>query len=267
MLVRKKNAEERIKSINEAYEVLKDKDRRAEYDQLRKYGGVGGQDFRPPPGWQGRGGHSHGGFSSTGSAGFSDFFDSMFGGGGFSNQRPTPKPKNMTYNITVSLEDSYHGAQRRMNLTDENGAVRSVDVNIPKGILDGQKIRLRGQGPSGPGGTGDVLLQVSLRKHKFFRLDGRDIYLILPLTPWEAVLGAKVSVPTLSGMVTLNIPKGSNSGKKMRLKGKGLPGAANGDQYVELQLTMPSELSDDATELLKQLEEKVLFDPRESLVI
>jgi len=260
---KEKDAEEKIKSINEAYEVLKDKDRRAEYDQLRKYGGEGGQDFRPPPGWQNNSGFSRG--RSQGD--FSDFFETMFGDGrgGFGSQRS--RPENVTYNISVSLEESYHGAQRRMNLTESNGSVRSLDVNIPKGILNGQKIRLRGQGPAGRGGSGDVLLQVTLKPHKHFRLEGRDVFLIVPISPWEAALGVKTSVPTLSGAVNLNIPAGTNNGKKMRLKGKGLPGSTNGDQYVELQLTMPSELSQEALDLLRQLGETTSFDPRESLSV
>lgn len=274
-------AEEKFKSVNEAYEVLKDSERRAEYDQLRKYGGgMGGQDFRPPPGWQSRAGHgSHGDFD-----GFSDFFESLFGGGhGFRESRGhgagfaggfgghpgfnDTAPQASTYDIEVSLEESWHGAQRRISLSDPaTGSVRSLDVKIPKGVQDGQKIRLKGQGGQGPGGRAvDLLLKVNLQPHRHYRVEGKNVTLKLPITPWEAALGTKASVPTLGGTVAVNIPAGSKGGRKMRLKGKGLPGSPPGDQVVELVLTMPENLSPEALKLMEKMRDEVQFNPRAEL--
>ena len=262
-------AEEKFKQVNEAHEVLKDSQRRSEYDQLKRYGGGG--EFRPPPGWQPRGGfQGSGGAADFGD--FSDFFSSIFGGrtsagpgggfgfGGFQGEPRGPQP--MQVQLDVELSDSYHGAQRRLSLRDPaTGGTRSLDVKIPRGVVDGQKIRLRGQGSQG----GDLLLEVKLRPHSLFERDGRHLLLKLPVAPWEAVLGAEVPVPTMEGVVNLKIPAGSRSGRKMRLRGKGLPGKPDGDQLVELRIVVPANVSDEGRELFEKLRDTESFNPRAEL--
>ncbi len=269
------DAEEKFKSINEANEVLKDKERRAEYDQLRKYGAVGGEEFRPPPGW-----HPHGGVHSSPRGGdfggFSDFFESLFGGaaarGGFSFsgqgfEQPGFGGQDVSHQIEVTVEESFHGGHRRLSMQDPTGGVRSLDVRIPRGVADGQKIRLKGQGGRDPrgGATGDLFLEVKLLSHRLYKVEGRNVHLKLPITPWEAVLGAEVAVPTLGGPVTVKIPAGSKAGRKMRLKGKGMPGKTPGDQIVELQLAMPDKLSPEARALMEKIRDTVAFNPRAEL--
>jgi curved DNA-binding protein len=271
------NAEDRFKEVNEAYEVLRDKQRRAEYDQLRRYGGHPGEDFRPPPGW-----HSHaagGGSSGSGpEAGFSDFFEALFGarGGGrgqasgFSERGfdRAMAGQDSHHRLDVTLEESFNGAQRRLSLHDPStGQSRSLEVRIPKGVVEGQKIRLRGQGVPGMrgGGAGDLYLEIHLMPHRLFRVEGRDLHLRLPVAPWEAALGADVRVPTLSGPVNLKIPANSRGGRKMRLKGRGIPGAVAGDLIVELQITMPGDLGSEGRELMEKMRDTVKFDPRAEL--
>jgi curved DNA-binding protein len=225
------DAEARFKAINEAYEVLRDKDRRAAYDNLGQY--RDGQSFRPPPGWQGGG--SPFGDDFGGEGGFSDFFESLFGQRGFDGGGPRvhrgPRgPRSLRATIQLTLEQVFHGGPQRITL---NG--RTYDVRIPPGVGAGQVIRLGGQGPDG----GDVLLEVAIAPHPRFELDGRDVVGRVSLAPWQAALGAKVPVETLGGTVTLNLPAGSQPGRRMRLKGRGLPGTPPGDHYVLLEVRVP----------------------------
>ncbi|MDJ0653452.1 MAG: DnaJ C-terminal domain-containing protein [Xanthomonadales bacterium] len=270
------DAEERFKEINEAYEVLKDDDKRKAYDQFGS-NWKAGQDFRPPPGWD-RGFDFGGGFSGAGGGDFSDFFESLFGrargGGGSGFGGMHRKGEDLTVSISISLEDAYNGGSRSISLNlPERGnsgmmsRSRTLNVRIPKGVTEGQKIRLSGQGAPGMGGgiDGDLFLEVTFQKHPWFRAEGRDIHLDLPVTPWEAALGASVQVPTLGGKVELKVPGGSQSGQQMRLKGRGLPGSPSGSQIVTLRVVMPPVESDQDRELLEQMRQQMAFNPRSNL--
>lgn len=251
------NAEARFKEIGEANEVLKDPDKRAEYDQLRRYGGDGAE-FRPPPGWQRRPPGGAGDFE--GAQGFSEFFESMFGrGGGSRRSGPTgpgsfrQRGEDIHYRLAVSLEDVAGGASRTVSIpvpeADARGVLRettkTLKVSIPQGIADGGKIRLKGQGQTGSGGVGDLYLHLEYETHPRFTVDGRDLRLILPVAPWEAMLGARIEVPTLDGQVTLTVPARAGDGQRLRLRGRGLPGTPPGDLYVELGVVLPRADSDE----------------------
>ncbi len=261
---KEKDAEERFKEVNEAYEVLGDAEKRASYDNLGA-NWQGGQNFNPPPGWEG--GFDAGQFSggAQGGAGFSDFFESMFGGGmggaGFQQggfgQQPRQKPPSETMNLAVDLEDIFEGNNKRILLP--NG--KTIDVKIPKGIEDGKKIRLSGKASSG----GDLLLKINLKKHPKYRVEGKNVFLDLPIAPWEAALGASITIDTLAGKLKLKVPEDSSSGKKMRLKGRGLPaskGALIGDQLVVLQIKTPPADTDDKKDFYAQMEKKFDWNPR-----
>jgi curved DNA-binding protein len=264
-------AEEKFKRLNEANEALKDPQRRAEYDELKRYGGTGGE-FRPPPGWQPRGGARGASRGGPQADEFSDFFSSIFGGagghgggqGGFGfnpgdSHGRAQAPKPSVLQIEVDLDDSFHGAQRRLSLRDPGtGSSRSLDVKIPQGVTDGQKIRLKGQGSNGA----DLLLEITLKPHRFYKRDGKNLSLTLPVAPWEVALGGEVAVPTMDGVVNLKIPAGSKAGRKMRLKGKGLPGSPPGDQIVELQITLPEQFNEESLELMQKLRDSMEFNPR-----
>jgi len=277
------SAEEKFKEISEAYEVLRDPEKRKRYDMLGS-NWKAGQDFRPPPGWDMgdiRFDFGPGGRKSSGAfGGFSDFFEALFGSFGVAGAGPGSATMGMMRGadheatIRVTLEDLYRGGRKSVRLTSHPGRpggagagrTKSYDVTIPKGILPGQKIRLAGQGgePRGGGQPGDLLLKVELARHPRFRLEGRDIYFDLRLAPWEAALGAKVTVPTLDGQVTLNVPPGTSSGKKLRLRGKGLPNprGAAGDLYAVVSVEVPSKLSPRERELFEQLKRESDFKPR-----
>ena len=251
------NAEERFKEVKEAYEVLSDPAKRREYDSMGSSGFRGGDPFSRP---RGAGGPRGQGYSQSGydnNSGFSDFFDTFFGRGSFDGNQRRQKPESQTATISLELEDVFEGASKRIRIQGGD----SVQVKIPKGIEEGKKIRLAGKASTG----GDLLLQVQINKHPKFRLEGKDIYTDLPIAPWESALGASVTVPTLGGNIKLTIPAGSKSGSKMRLKGKGLPGANAGDQYVVLKLVTPSAETDEQRALYQKMQDTFAWDPRQSL--
>ncbi|MHB8249500.1 MAG: DnaJ C-terminal domain-containing protein [Acidithiobacillus sp.] len=270
---KEKDAEERFKDLQEAHEVLKDPEKRAAYDQLGANWRAG-QDFRPPPGWN-PSGAPHGGPDL---GGFSDFFDSLFGAqgrGGFRSSGFQAHGEDSEAAISISLEDAAHGAQKNITLEiptlGPDGRMRrqprNLQVRIPKGVTEGQRLRIAGQGGPGMGGgaNGDLYLHLRFLPHPQFRVEGRDLYHDLHITPWEAALGASVEVPTLEGAVRMKIPAGSSSGKKLRLGGKGLPGPGGktgGDLYAILQIVVPKTLSEEETALFTQLAEVSTFHPR-----
>ena len=273
------DAEARFKELGEAYEVLKDADKRAQYDQVRQGGWRQGQDFRPPPGhqWQSAGGEQ--GFS-----GFSDFFESLFGGlgrGAAGNGRPgasarmRSRGRDVHAAVEIDLATAFAGGVQQLSMDrtemGADGQPRAVrkplKVRIPAGVTDGRQIRISGQGEPGWGGgpAGDLYLDVRLKPHPLYEVQGQDVHLTLPVAPWEAALGARLSVPTLGGQVEMNIPAGASSGKRMRLKGRGLPGKTPGDQYVILKVVVPEASSARARELYEALKLEQAFDPRASL--
>ncbi|HCK82592.1 MAG TPA: DnaJ C-terminal domain-containing protein [Candidatus Competibacter sp.] len=268
-------AEERFKELSEAYEVLRDTDKRATYDRLGSNWHAG-QDFRPPPGWKGGQGPRPGGF---GGREFSDFFESLFGnlggmGGGFAagGRGFQPPGRDQTLALDISLEEAYHGGNRSLQVQAPERAAsgsnpprtRTLNVKIPAGVSNGQKIRLAGQGGAGSGGAGngDLYLELRIAAHPLYKVQGRDITLELPLTPWEAALGGKVEVPTLGGSVTLNIPANARNGQTLRLRGRGLPGQPPGDQLAVLRIVNPPADSDSARELFQRMARELPFDPR-----
>ena len=272
------DAEVHFKELGEAYEVLKDAEKRAAYDQLGA-DFKGGQDFRPPPDWNAGFEFSGGGFTGGDAADYSDFFESLFGrgfrAGGGGRASFHARGEDHHARVLIDLEDSYQGATRTITLrvpgVDAQGHVitreRVLNVSIPKGIREGQHIRLSGQGSAGAGEgkAGDLYLEVEFRPHPLYRVEGRDLYLDLPVTPWEAALGATVKVPTLGGIVELKIPEGSVSGRKLRLKGRGIPGDPPGDCYVILAIALPPANSDAAKDFYRKMAQEMNFNPRAKL--
>ena len=277
------DAEDRFKELGEAYEVLKDPKKREVYDQLGS-DWQAGQDFRPPPGWQAGAGFGGGGFEGFGAGGskgadFSDFFEDLFGGGfarqgsagGFHRSHQS-RGQDQHVRIAIDIRDSYQGATRSLQMQvpeiGDDGRVRNrlrtLNVKIPKGIGAGQQIRLKGQGDPALGGgqAGDLYLEVAFQPDPVFEVDGRDVYLKLPVAPWEAALGGKVTVPLPLGDIGLTIPANSAAGKKLRVKGKGLPGKTPGDLYVVLDVVFPPADSEASRKIYREMQNELSFDPR-----
>ncbi|WP_328186160.1 DnaJ C-terminal domain-containing protein [Marinobacter sp. OP 3.4] len=275
------DADARFKDVGEAYEVLKDPEKRAEYDELRKYGARKDGSFEPPPGWQSASGFGGGGYTDADARQFSDFFEEIFGGGrgfggGFRQQTMRSRGEDVHARVALFLEEAFHGCEKQLSYTvhefDDRGRMiarpKNLKVKIPAGMKEGQHIRLKGQGSPGIGGgpDGDLFIEVELAPHPHFTVEGRDLLITVPVAPWEAALGATVTVPTVGGKVKLKVPPGSNSGRRLRLKGKGLPGKHPGDQIVVLQVVMPEQHSHEARSLYEKLaEEESHFNPRQKL--
>jgi len=279
------NAEDKFKEVQEAYEVLKDPQKRVAYDQLGSNWRAG-EEFRPPPDWGRDFEFSSSSFGPGGDAGgFSDFFSSLFGqrspfGGAATGHGPRSRGfaasgEDHVARIQIALEDAFRGGSHTIELkAPQMGPAghmtlkpRTLKVNIPAGVVAGQRIRLAGQGSPGMGGApaGDLYLEIGFREHPLFTVEGRDVTLTLPIAPWEAALGATIQIPTLAGPVALRIPANAKAGQKMRLKGRGLPGSQPGDQYVLLKIVLPPADTPEAREFYEKMRDELPFDARASL--
>lgn len=276
---REKDAEARMKDVNEAHAVLSDPEKRAAYDQLGR-GYQPGQEFRPPPDWDAGFEFSGHEFSPHEAAQFSDFFSELFGGLGGGRSRGfharggdfRTQGEDHHARILLDIEDAFSGATRQVSLrvpkVDAQGRVgldtRTLNVRIPKGVREGQVIRLAGQGATGMDGgpAGDLLLEVAFKTHPRFRAEGRDLHLALPVAPWEAALGAVVAVDLPGGPVKVRIPEGAQSGRQLRVRGKGIPGEPPGDLLLDVRIVVPPADTPRTRELYETLARETAFDPR-----
>jgi curved DNA-binding protein len=262
------DAKEKFQEVSEAYETLRDKEKRAAYDSLGS-GFRQGQDFRPPPDWFERFGAGRG--EDLGGVDLSELFESLGAFGratGFGRRGARRGPamafpgEDYEVPVRLTLEEAFRGGERTVQLD----AGRSFTARIPPGATDGQRLRLRGKGGPGANGgpPGDLYLQIHLEPHPLFRVSGHDLDLEVPLAPWEAALGAQVEIPTLTGRVTMKVPAGSKAGQKLRLAGKGLPkpGSGSGDLYAVLSIEVPNPLTEADKKLFEELRRVSKFDPR-----
>jgi len=273
------DAEARFKEIGEASEVLQDAEKRAAYDAVGQQRPGDAGDFQPPPGWDTGFEFSGRGDESGAARDYSEFFESLFGsrarGAGARRAGVRMPGQDHHAKVLIDLEDAYRGAQRsislRMPALDAEGRgvmqERTLTITIPKGIREGQHLRLAGQGGPGlgDGPAGDLFLEIEFNTHARYRVDGRDVYVDLPLAPWKAALGASVSAPTPDGEVELTIPPGSAAGRKLRLKGKGIPGSVAGDLYVVLTIVLPPAGTDAAKRAYEAFKSALDFNPRASV--
>ena len=263
------NAEERFKEVQEAYDVLKDKDKRNAYDNLGSHWRQG-QEFNPPPNWGG------GGFDGVGGGrgfDFSDLFDSLFSQGRPRGPRArrarawqanaAPRGRDDSLKVTISLEEAFAGTERSFRVSGDAQA-RTLKVRIPAGVIEGQRIRVPGHGQVSEMGPrrGDLYLEVAIEPHQWFTWEGKDLSLDLPVAPWEVALGTTVKVPTLAGNVDLKVPVGSQGGQKLRLKGRGLGGTTPGDQYVKLKVVVPPADTEAAKAFYAKMAATFEFEPR-----
>jgi curved DNA-binding protein len=272
-----KDADEKTREINEAYEVLGNEEKRTAYDDLGKRGFQQGQEFRPPPDW-GEQYDFSGGFESE------DFLSDLFahmgrgrGGGGRGGGRGgfAMRGEDVHATIAIDLREAYTGTTRQVSLRvperDAQGRVamreKTLSVTIPKGVTPGQQLRLAGQGQPGIGGgpPGDLYLEIQFKPDKRYRLEGAEVYETVPVAPWEAALGQKISVPTPSGEVEVTIPPNSQTGRKLRLRGKGIPAKPHGDLYLILEVVLPPADTEKAREIYQTMARELAFNPREHL--
>ena len=265
-----KDAENKFKDVAEAYAALKDTQKRAEYDELRKYG-QHGQRFEPPPGWQS---------SSNQDGDFSDFFESLFGSAGLRGQqthretRFSFRGQDIETELPIFLEETLSDKKKTISYQlphyDTDGrrladVKKTLNITIPKGVSESERIRLKGQGGpgTGDGHNGDLYLHIRLVPHPLFDVEGHNLIITVPIAPWEAILGTKIEVPTLSGNINLTLPPNSQTGKRLRVKDKGLVSKTGmGDLYAVLKIVIPDKTDEDSRQLWETLSEKTTFNPR-----